>query len=54
MDVHDRKRRMHSFGRAVRSADEDYWDEVREWDALARRDSGEAQLACNFDTRLEP
>jgi len=41
MDAHDRNRRMQSFGRAVRSADEDYWNEAREWDALVSEDSGD-------------
>ncbi|MCU1480008.1 MAG: hypothetical protein JWQ19_794 [Subtercola sp.] len=32
LDGYERRRRMESFGRAFRSADENYWDEFREWD----------------------
>lgn len=32
LDGYERRRRMESFGRAVRGADENYWDEFREWD----------------------
>lgn len=32
VDGYERRRRMESFGRALRAADRDYWDEFREWD----------------------
>lgn len=36
LDGYERRRRMEAFGRAFRSADQEYRDEFREWDvALA-------------------
>lgn len=32
LDAHERRQRMEAFGRAVRSADADYWEESRAWD----------------------
>lgn len=32
LDGHERRTRMESFGRAFRGADQEYWDEFREWD----------------------
>ncbi len=32
LDGYERRRRMEAFGRAVRSADEGFWDEFRAWD----------------------
>lgn len=32
VDGYERRRRMESFGRAFRGADQDYWDEFRAWD----------------------
>jgi len=32
LDGYERRRRMEAFGRAVRGADQDYWDEFRDWD----------------------
>ncbi|RFA11498.1 toxin-antitoxin system protein [Subtercola boreus] len=32
LDGYERRARMESFGRAFRGADENYWDEFREWD----------------------
>lgn len=32
LDGYERRRRMEAFGRAFRGADEEYWDEFREWD----------------------
>lgn len=32
LDRYERGQRMAAFGRAVRSADDEYWDEFREWD----------------------
>lgn len=32
LDAYERRRRMEAFGRAVRSADQSYWDEFRAWD----------------------
>lgn len=32
LDGYERRRRMEDFGRAVRHAKEDYWDEFHEWD----------------------
>lgn len=32
VDGYERRRRVESFGRAFRDADQDYWDEFREWD----------------------
>lgn len=32
LDGYERRRRMEAFGRAFRSADQDYRDEFREWD----------------------
>jgi len=34
LDGHDRRTRMESFGRAIRGANQEYWDEFRQWDAL--------------------
>lgn len=34
LDGYERRRRMEAFGRAVRRADQKYWDEFREWDVL--------------------
>ena len=33
LDANERQRRMEEFGRAVRDAEGDYWDEFRDWDA---------------------
>lgn len=33
LDDYERRRRMEAFGFAVRSAEAEYWDEFREWDA---------------------
>ena len=38
VDGYERRRRMAAFGRAVRSADRDYWDEFREWDVALSED----------------
>ncbi len=35
LDDFERRRRLESFGVAMRSAEEDYWDEFRAWDAVA-------------------
>lgn len=32
LDAYERRRRMESFGRAVRGADAQYWDEFASWD----------------------
>lgn len=32
LDAYERRQRMEAFGRAVRSADETYWDEFHAWD----------------------
>ncbi|PNL17123.1 toxin-antitoxin system protein [Micrococcus sp. FDAARGOS_333] len=32
LDDYERRRRMEAFGFAVRGADDEYWDEFREWD----------------------
>ena len=32
LDGYERRRRMESFGRAFRDADQGYWDEFRDWD----------------------
>lgn len=32
LDAYERRERMEAFGRAVRGADREYWDESREWD----------------------
>lgn len=32
LDGYVRRQRMEAFGRAVRGADQGYWDEFREWD----------------------
>lgn len=32
LDGYERRRRMESFGRAFRGADQEYWDEFRDWD----------------------
>ncbi|WP_277454758.1 hypothetical protein [Janibacter sp. DB-40] len=32
LDAHERRQRMESFGRALRGADESYWDEFHSWD----------------------
>jgi hypothetical protein len=32
LDAYDRRRRMEAFGRAFRSADEDYWRDFHDWD----------------------
>lgn len=32
LDGYERRRRMESFGRAFRGADQGYWDEFRVWD----------------------
>lgn len=32
LDAHERRQRMEAFGRAVRRADADYWEESRAWD----------------------
>lgn len=32
LDGYERRRRMESFGRAFRGADQAYWDEFRAWD----------------------
>lgn len=32
LDGYERRRRMEAFGLAFRSADESYWDELRDWD----------------------
>ncbi|MEZ5086896.1 MAG: hypothetical protein R2722_11820 [Tessaracoccus sp.] len=41
-DGYERRRRMEAFGRAFRSADQEYFDELREWDValLDERDDG--------------
>ena len=42
LDGYERRRRMESFGRAVRGASQEYWDEFRLWDvALDDRHDGE-------------
>lgn len=32
LDAYERRQRMEAFGRAVRGADQDYWDEFHQWD----------------------
>jgi hypothetical protein len=32
LDGYERRRRMETFGRAFRGADQSYWDEFRVWD----------------------
>lgn len=32
LDSYERRRRMEAFGRSFRSADDEYWEEVRQWD----------------------
>jgi len=32
LDAYERRRRMEAFGRAVRAADTEYWDEFAAWD----------------------
>ncbi|HAG58123.1 MAG TPA: toxin-antitoxin system protein [Arthrobacter bacterium] len=32
LDGYERRRRMQLFGHAFRGADQEYWDEFREWD----------------------
>lgn len=32
LDAYERRRRMESFGRALRGADSEYWDEFASWD----------------------
>lgn len=32
LDGYERRKRMEAFGRAFRDADQDYWDEFRDWD----------------------
>lgn len=32
LDAYERRQRMESFGRALRAADQEYWDESRGWD----------------------
>lgn len=32
LDAYERRRRMEAFGRAVRGAGAEYWDEFRAWD----------------------
>lgn len=41
-DGYERRRRMEAFGRAFRGADQEYFDELREWDVapLDERDDG--------------
>ncbi|TQO19235.1 hypothetical protein FB472_0775 [Rhodoglobus vestalii] len=36
LDGHERRRRMESFGRAFRGAEQEYWDEFQTWDVLVR------------------
>ncbi|WP_226344124.1 hypothetical protein [Agilicoccus flavus] len=38
LDGDERRRRMDSFGRAVRGADQAYRDEFHQWDIAADRD----------------
>lgn len=32
LDAYERRQRMAAFGRAVRSADQSYWDDFHSWD----------------------
>lgn len=32
LDAYERRQRMDAFGRAVRAADETYWDDFHAWD----------------------
>ncbi|MFT4215539.1 MAG: hypothetical protein QM622_12320 [Microbacterium sp.] len=32
LDAYERRRRMESFGRAIRGAGSEYWDELASWD----------------------
>lgn len=32
LDSYERRKRMEAFGRSVRGAEEEYWDEFRSWD----------------------
>lgn len=32
LDAYERRQRMESFGRAIRHAGQDYWEEFRSWD----------------------
>lgn len=34
LDGYERRLRMQAFGRAVRGADDHYWDEFRDWDTV--------------------
>lgn len=40
LDAYERRRRMEAFGRALRGADEEYWDEFRHWDVAMADDDG--------------
>ncbi|MBB2957097.1 toxin-antitoxin system protein [Pseudoclavibacter helvolus] len=45
LDGYERRRRMEAFGRVVRGASDDYWDQLRNWDVElgdmnARADGG--------------
>lgn len=35
LEGYERRRRMEAFGRAVRGADDEYWDEFHDWDVAA-------------------
>ncbi|GAB93020.1 hypothetical protein [Gordonia rhizosphera] len=35
VDGYERRQRMEAFGQAFRSADDDYWDEYRDWDTAS-------------------
>lgn len=40
LDDRERQERIAAFGRAIRGADADYWDEFRVWDQIAADDRG--------------
>lgn len=35
LDAYERRHRMEAFGRAIKSAEDGYWDEFRAWDLAA-------------------
>lgn len=41
LENHLRQQRMAAFGRAIRGADEGYWEEFREWDTAGTADLDE-------------
>ena len=50
LDAQERQRRMEAFGRAVRGADESYWDEFRAWDVTSEDASADAGTSAEADS----